>query len=167
MRWKIYTDGACKVQTDKAGGYAAIVVTPKKKEYMICGFEEDSTNNRMELRAVVAGLQHLPAHVSKVEIISDSKYVIDGITKWIKRWVANDWKTAKGKDVLNVDLWMELYNQVHGMGPLSPPRNVTWTWVKGHSGHPLNERVDFVSRKVSQAVTWHPGSNSTSHRKPT
>ena len=129
---EIYTDGACRGNPGP-GGWAALLRTGKN-ELMVNGAERDSTNNRMELRAAIEGLATLKRS-SVVSITTDSQYVKQGVLSWVEKWKLNGWKTASRKDVKNKDLWQELdeLNNMH---------QVSWYWVKGHSGHAENERVD-------------------------
>ena len=129
---EIYTDGACRGNPGP-GGWAALLRTGKS-ELMVNGAEPDSTNNRMELRAAIEGLATLKRS-SVVSITTDSQYVKQGVLSWVEKWKLNGWKTASRKDVKNKDLWQELdeLNNMH---------QVSWYWVKGHSGHAENERVD-------------------------
>jgi len=129
---EIYTDGACRGNPGP-GGWAALLRTGKN-ELMVNGAEPDTTNNRMELRAAIEGLATLKRR-SVVSITTDSQYVKQGVLSWVEKWKLNGWKTASRKDVKNKDLWQELdeLNNMH---------EVSWYWVKGHSGHAENERVD-------------------------
>ena len=129
---EIYTDGACRGNPGP-GGWAALLRTGKN-ELMVNGADPDSTNNRMELRAAIEGLATLKRS-SVVSITTDSQYVKQGVLSWVEKWKLNGWKTASRKDVKNKDLWQELdeLNNMH---------EVSWYWVKGHSGHAENERVD-------------------------
>ena len=129
---EIYTDGACRGNPGP-GGWAALLRTGKN-ELMVNGAEPDSTNNRMELRAAIEGLATLKRS-SVVSITTDSQYVKQGVLSWVEKWKLNGWKTASRKDVKNKDLGQELdeLNNMH---------QVSWYWVKGHSGHAENERVD-------------------------
>lgn len=133
----IYTDGACSGNPGP-GGWGTIIVHPDGSENILSGGEEKTTNNRMELTAVIEGLEKTPAGTCAV-VVTDSEYVKKGITEWIKNWVRNGWKTASKKPVKNRDLWQQLL-------ALTEKRNISWEWVKGHSGHPLNERCDSLAR---------------------
>ncbi|NBX85163.1 MAG: ribonuclease HI [Gammaproteobacteria bacterium] len=134
----IYTDGSCKGNPGP-GGWAAILQY-QNKEKEISGFEPDTTNNRMELRAAVEALRALKRSCD-VEVYTDSQYVRQGMTAWIFNWRKNGWKSADKKPIKNQDLWVELDG-------LSKQHKVTWHWVKGHNGHPLNERVDELARRA-------------------
>ncbi len=134
----IYTDGACSGNPGP-GGWGTILVQPDKTEEILSGGEAKTTNNRMELTAVIEGLKKIPADASAV-IVTDSEYVKKGITEWIKNWIKNGWKTASKKPVKNRELWQELLG-------LTENRNTEWEWVRGHSGHPMNERCDSIARR--------------------
>ena len=129
----IYTDGACSGNPGP-GGYCAILVY-RSTEKILSGAERETTNNRMELMAVLAGLSALK-EPCQVELVSDSKYVVDAIEKgWLASWQKKMWKKSDGKPVLNVDLWQKLV-------PLLEVHRVKFRWVRGHVGHPYNERCD-------------------------
>ena len=132
----IFTDGACSGNPGP-GGWAAIL-RAGKHEREISGGEPDTTNNRMELLAVISGLNAVK-QPSKVVVHTDSKYVMDGASKWMKRWKQNGWKTADKKPVKNGELWLALEEAL-------ARHNVSWNWVAGHSGHPENERADALAR---------------------
>lgn len=132
----IFTDGACSGNPGP-GGYAAIL-RYKEQEKEIFGALKETTNNRMELTAVIMALKTLK-EPCEVEIFSDSKYVVDSFKKgWINNWKKNGWKTSNRKPVLNVDLWKELLI-------LLKVHDVTFFWVKGHNAHPENERCDSLA----------------------
>jgi len=133
----IYTDGACRGNPGNGGWGVLIEYQDVSKEYF--GGEENTTNNKMELKAAIEGLSILKERCD-VNITTDSKYVMDGITSWIKNWKNNNWKNASKKDVKNKDLWIEL-------DELISQHNVKWTWVKGHSGHQKNEIADALANK--------------------
>lgn len=137
MKTKIYTDGACRGNPGPGGWGALLIHGDHKKE--IYGYEANSTNNRMELMAVIRALELLK-NPCDIILTSDSKYVLKGISEWIKGWKARGWKTAAKKDVKNKDLWVRLDSaiQIH---------TIDWKWVKGHSGHAENERVDALANK--------------------
>lgn len=139
---KIYTDGACSGNPGP-GGFCAILVYCGT-EKCISGGEKATTNNRMELLAVMRGLAALK-EPCEVEIVSDSKYVVDAIEKgWLQNWRKNGWRKADKKPVLNVELWQELL-------PLLEKHKVNFTWIRGHAGHPYNERCDAIAVRESQA----------------
>lgn len=132
---EIYTDGACRGNPGP-GGWAALLRTGGI-EREISGGEKLTTNNRMELRAAIEALNAL-TRPCKVELHSDSQYLRDGITKWIHGWRRNGWRTADRKPVKNAELWEELLEA-------ASRHEVSWHWVRGHSGHPENDRVDALA----------------------
>ena len=132
---EIFTDGACRGNPGP-GGWAALLRTGDK-EREISGGEQLTTNNRMELRAAIEALNALK-RPCRVEIHTDSSYVRDGIMKWIHGWQRNGWRTADRKPVKNADLWQQLLDA-------ESRHQVKWHWVKGHSGHPENDRVDALA----------------------
>lgn len=134
----IYTDGACEGNPGP-GGYGAII-EDGGMEREISGGERSTTNNRMELRAVIEALKTLETPAS-VRIVSDSKYVVDGMKSWIHGWRRKGWKTSTGAPVKNRELWEEL-------DALSKRHRVRWEWVRGHNGHPENERADSLARQA-------------------
>ena len=131
----IYTDGACKGNPGPGGWGALIVLEDEQIE--LSGGKKETTNNQMELMAVIKSLEHFDNKIDAI-IYTDSKYVMDGITNYIKRWKINGWKTASKKPVKNSELWksLDLLNSFH---------NIQWNWVKGHSGHPGNEKADALA----------------------
>ncbi len=132
----LYTDGACSGNPGKGGWGAVLLYGEHQKD--LSGFAEHTTNNKMELMAVIQGLENLKEKCA-VEIYTDSKYVKDGITKWIFNWQKKNWKTASKKPVKNKELWQALQIQVNR-------HIVNWHWVKGHSGDKWNEHVDQLAR---------------------
>lgn len=138
MNIEIYTDGACRGNPGP-GGWGAILISGNHEKELLGG-EEETTNNRMELTAAIKALQALK-RPSCVDLTTDSEYVRKGITEWIINWKKRQWKTANKKPVKNADLWQELdqLNQRH---------TVNWHWVKGHNGHPQNERADALANKA-------------------
>ena len=141
---EIFTDGACKGNPGPGGWGAVLRMGNAEKE--LSGHEPATTNNRMEMTAVIEALRALKSPCD-VALHTDSRYVIDGITKWIFGWQKNGWKNAAKKPVLNADLWRALLEAKDG-------HRITWTWVKGHDGHPENERAD---RLASDAALRGPG----------
>jgi ribonuclease HI len=131
----IHTDGACSGNPGPGGWGAILSYGEHEKE--LKGGEAHTTNNRMELMAAISALEALK-RPSTVEMHTDSKYVQDGISKWIHGWKRNGWKTADKKPVKNVDLWQRLDAAIH-------THQVKWHWVKGHAGHALNERADKLA----------------------
>ncbi len=142
---EIYTDGACKGNPGPGGWGALLRAGSAEKE--LCGGELNTTNNRMELLAVIEALSVLKRPCA-VDLYLDSQYVRQGITEWIHGWKAKGWKTASKQPVKNVELWQRLDALVHG-----GQHHIAWHWVKGHSGHPGNERADaLANRGVEQAL---------------
>ena len=137
----IYTDGACSGNPGP-GGWAAILRSGAY-EKEIFGGEAVTTNNRMEMFAVIRALQSLRTK-APITIHTDSRYVMDGATKWLKRWKANGWKTSDKKPVKNEDLWRALDDLLSG-------HDIKWRWVEGHSGHTENERADQLARSAIPA----------------
>jgi len=133
---ELFTDGACSGNPGP-GGWAAILRMPGH-ERTLSGGEASTTNNRMELMAAIAGLETLK-RPCRVRLHTDSKYVLDGATKWIHGWKKNGWRTADRKPVKNVELWQRL-------DAARARHHVDWIWVRGHSGHPENERADQLAR---------------------
>ena len=131
---KIYCDGACSGNPGK-GGWGAILIW-KETTKEISGFEENTTNNRMELTAAIEALKAIKRNV-KVEVYTDSKYLCNGITNWIQKWKKNNW-CSKNKLIKNVDLWQELEL-------LSSNLNVSWHWIRGHNGDVHNEKADKLA----------------------
>ena len=142
MTAQIYTDGSC-LNNPGPGGWAAILVWGDHEKVLVGG-DNETTNNRMELMAAIAALEALTRPVD-VTLTSDSTYLKDGITKWIVGWKKNGWKTAAKKPVANQDLWMRLDEAIK-------PHNITWAWVKGHAGHPMNERCDELARAEAEKI---------------
>lgn len=133
---QIFSDGACSGNPG-VGGYGAILRS-EKKESELSGCEEMTTNNRMEMLAVITALEALK-RPCRVRVVTDSNYVVKGMTDWIAKWIRNNWKNSGKKDVLNKDLWVRLISasQLH---------EVSWEWIKGHNGHAENERCDLLAR---------------------
>ena len=132
---EIATDGACKGNPGPGGW--GVVLRHGATERELSGGENPTTNNRMELMAAIQGLEALK-RPCRVTLSTDSRYVLDGLTKWIKGWLRNGWKTADRKPVKNADLWQRLL-------AASEPHRIDWIWVKGHAGHPDNERADKLA----------------------
>ena len=139
---EIFTDGACKGNPGPGGWGAILRMGRHEKE--LSGSDPATTNNRMELTAAIRALQAL-AEPCRVTLHTDSKYVLDGITRWVHGWMKNGWRTAAKKPVLNAELWRELIEAVR-------PHRVEWVWVKGHDGHPENERVDALASAAAEAA---------------
>ena len=135
---EIFTDGACRGNPG-LGGWGALI-RRNGEERSLWGGERDTTNNRMEMEAAIRGLESI-VESSNITITTDSNYLKDGITQWLEGWKNKNWKTASKKPVKNQDLWMRL-------DELSQFHNVNWKWVKGHSGHPGNEKADELANKA-------------------
>jgi len=133
----IYTDGACSGNPGKGGW--GVVILDNNKEILLNGGDQLTTNNKMELKAAIEGLKLLKEPCN-VNLTTDSKYVMQGITTWIDNWKKNNWKNASKKDVKNKNLWVELDKYVS-------KHNVKWHWVKGHAGHEKNEIADALANK--------------------
>jgi len=142
MSVSIYTDGSCLGNPGPGGWGAILVYGEVEKE--LSGGEDNTTNNRMELMAAIMALEALNRPV-EVTLTSDSVYLKDGITKWIHGWKKNGWKTAAKKPVANQDLWQRLDAAI-------APHRITWAWVKGHAGHPMNERCDDLARQAAEGI---------------
>ena len=140
---EIFTDGACKGNPGPGGWGAVLRSGGHEKE--LSGREAATTNNRMEMTAVIEALRALKSPCD-VQLHTDSRYVIDGITKWIHGWQKNGWKNSQKKPVLNADLWLALLEAKR-------PHKVTWHWVKGHSGHPENERADVLASNAALGLS--------------
>lgn len=143
---EIATDGACKGNPGR-GGWGAIIRSGTR-ERELSGGEAHTTNNRMEMTAVIRALEALkrPCHVT---LSTDSRYVMDGITKWMHGWLKNSWRTADKKPVKNADLWQQLW-------AVAKPHRIDWVWVKGHAGHPDNERADKLASDAALAAGRAP-----------
>lgn len=139
---EIFTDGACSGNPGPGGWGAILRWRGNEKE--LSGGEAETTNNRMELMAAIAALETLTRGMP-VDLTTDSTYVRDGITKWMKAWKARGWKTADKKPVKNRDLWERL-------DAATQRHDVDWHWVKGHAGHPENERCDELAREAIRAL---------------
>ena len=137
-----YTDSACSGNPGPGGwGVLLVAKTHQKiiKERELCGGQDSTTNNQMELLAAISALEILD-RPSKIKIITDSSYVKNGVTQWLENWKKNKWKTAARKPVKNAELWRRL-------AEAKSRHEVAWEWVKGHAGHPENERADELARK--------------------
>lgn len=133
----IYTDGACSGNPGP-GGWGALLVFGETEKEMFGG-TKDTTNNRMEMMAAIQALESLkPHYTGEIELWTDSKYLKDGITTWIHGWKKRGWKKADKKPVLNMDLWKRL-------DAVAESKSIDWLWVKGHAGHPGNERADELA----------------------
>lgn len=142
MKVKIYSDGSARSNPEGPGGYGTVIhyVDPRGQLHVrefSSGYKK-TTNNRMELMGVITGLEAL-TRSCEVEVISDSKYVTDAFNEgWVDNWIMNNWRNSQKKTVLNRDLWIRLLKAME-------PHKVTYTWVKGHAGHPENERCDLLA----------------------
>ncbi|PCH99452.1 MAG: ribonuclease HI [Alphaproteobacteria bacterium] len=136
MKVEIYTDGACSGNPGPGGWGAILRYGDHEKE--LNGGAPDTTNNRMEMMAVIESLKAL-TKTCEIDLYTDSTYVKDGVTKWMDGWKARGWKTAAKKPVKNKDLWEAIDSEIKR-------HNVAWHWVKGHDGHPENERADELAR---------------------
>ena len=144
-RVEIYTDGACKGNPGPGGWGVLLRMGHHEKE--LSGGEADTTNNRMEMTAIIRGLEAL-IEPCAVDVYSDSKYVLDGMTKWVEGWKRRGWINASKKPVRNADLW-------HDLIEVAAQHQIEWHWVRGHSGHPDNERVDQLAS--AEAVRYAAG----------
>ena len=137
-RVQIYTDGACRGNPGPGGWAALLVAGEQRKE--VSGAEASTTNNRMELTAAIQGLSALKRRCS-VQLYTDSKYVLQGLTEWLPQWKARGWRTASREPVKNQDLWEKL-------DAAAAAQDIEWHWVKGHSGHDGNEYVDALANRA-------------------
>ena len=138
----IHTDGSC-LSNPGPGGWA-VILQWRDNVREIIGCEQDTTNNRMELKAAIMGLNAV-TRAMPIELHTDSRYVLDGVKNWMPRWKANGWKTASKKPVANQDLWQILDEAVSR-------HQVTWHWVKGHAGNEFNERCDQLARSAAESI---------------
>ena len=139
MKYKIYTDGACSGNPGP-GGWGAVILDQDDKQKNISGSEKNTTNNRMELLAAIMSLKKIKTN-SEVVIFTDSIYVKNGITEWMKNWKKNGWKNSNKKPVKNKDLWVKL-------DKLCEANSVSWKWVKGHSSNEFNNLADELATKA-------------------
>ena len=139
MKYKIYTDGACSGNPGP-GGWGAVIFDQDDKQKNISGSEKNTTNNRMELLAAIMSLRKIKAN-SEVVIFTDSTYVKNGITEWMRNWKKNGWKNSNKKPVKNKDLWVKL-------DKLCEANSVSWKWVKGHSTNEFNNLADELATKA-------------------
>jgi ribonuclease HI len=146
----IFTDGAAEGNPGP-GGYCAIVRIPGRPDRELSGSSIHTTNNKMELSAAIAGLKAVAeTGATEIRVIADSEYLVKGMTNWLAGWVAKGWKTAYGQPVKNRELWEQLAELTRG-------KSVQWEWVRGHAGHPENERCDEVaSAAARQAARARP-----------
>ena len=139
---EVYTDGACSGNPGKGGW--GVVILINKDEIFLNGGDNNTTNNKMELTAAIEALKHFKKR-ENITLITDSKYVKDGIQTWIKNWKKNNWKTSAKKPVKNKELWIELDD-------LIARHNVSWEWVKGHAGNKYNEKADDLARRYIKNI---------------
>ena len=144
MSCKIYTDGSCIGNPGK-GGWAAIIIKNGKKK-IISGSENYTTNNRMEIIAVIKALNTIK--LKQASLITDSQYVKNGIEIWIHKWKDNGWMTAEKKPVKNKDLWTKL-------DKIQKTKKIKWEWVKGHSSDKINNEVDRIARKQAETIGYN------------
>jgi len=137
---EIFSDGACKGNPGP-GGYGAILRWGQEVKE-ISGSVSETTNNRMELTAVIVALRYMKKP-SRIRVVTDSDYLVKGMTDWIKGWIRRNWLTVQKKPVLNRDLWEELLE-------LSRPHQIQWEWIRGHNGHPENERCDQLASDAAE-----------------
>jgi ribonuclease HI len=140
---RIYTDGACKGNPGP-GGWGALLRSGRHEKELYGG-EPDTTNNRMELTAVIRALEALK-RPCRIEVFTDSEYVKKGVTEWLRTWQRRGWKTAGRKPVKNAELWRRL-------DELASRHQVRWHWVRGHAGHPENERADALANRGVESLT--------------
>lgn len=143
---EVFTDGACRGNPGP-GGWAALLRF-RGHEKMLSGAVEQTTNNRMELMAAIEALAALKRHC-RVRVTTDSEYLRQGITQWLAKWKANGWRTSQRQPVKNQDLWQRL-------DEVTSAHEVSWHWVKGHSGHDENERVDQAANEAIDALGTRP-----------
>ena len=134
----IYTDGACSGNPG-IGGWGTVILENNKEDIFLNGGHDNTTNNRMELTAAIEALKYFEDKQT-ITLITDSKYVKDGIQSWIQNWKKNGWKTAAKKPVKNKELWIEL-------DQLISRHTISWEWVKGHAGNTHNEKADYLARR--------------------
>ena len=139
----IYTDGACSGNPG-IGGWGAVILENQKDDIYLNGGDDNTTNNKMELTAAIEALK-LFREKKEIKLVTDSKYVKDGIQSWIHNWKKNGWKTSAKKQVKNKELWIEL-------DELIARHNITWEWVKGHAGNIHNEKADYLARRYIEEI---------------
>ncbi len=139
----VYTDGACSGNPG-VGGWGVVIIKDNKDEVFLNGGDDNTTNNRMELTAAIEALKNFQTEQT-IKLITDSKYVKDGIQTWIKNWKKNGWKTSAKKPVKNKELWIEL-------DELISRHNIIWEWIKGHAGNKYNEKADYLARRYIENI---------------
>ena len=147
QQFQIWTDGACRGNPGP-GGWGYISRSASGDESAQCDAEQQTTNNRMELMAVIEALRSLPGS-SQVQLFSDSQYVIKGMKEWIVGWQRRGWRKSDGKPVVNDDLWKQLIE-------IAALHEIQWEWVRGHSGHEENERCDGLANRAIDEASWAP-----------
>jgi ribonuclease HI len=141
----LYTDGGCRGNPGGIGGWGFLAINPRTKQALErCGGEKDTTNNRMEMMAAIMALRSLKKDGTRVQLFSDSNYLIQAMNEWVDGWKARGWKRKEGP-LKNVDLWQEL-------DALRQRFVITWTWVKGHAGNRGNEHVDQLTNQAMDAL---------------
>ena len=135
---KIYIDGACSGNPG-IGGWGIVILENNNDPIFLKGGDNQTTNNRMELTSAIKALQHFK-NSAELTLVTDSKYVKDGIQSWMANWKKNGWKTASKKSVKNKELWLELDSEI-------AKHNINWEWIKGHAGDTYNEKADFLARR--------------------
>ena len=138
----IYTDGACSGNPG-IGGWGVVILENKKDDIFLNGGDDSTTNNKMELTAAIKALKFFKEK-KEIKLVTDSKYVKDGIQTWIHNWKKNGWKTSARKPVKNKELWIEL-------DQLISKHTISWEWVKGHAGNKYNEKADYLARQYIEA----------------
>jgi ribonuclease HI len=164
MKITMYTDGSSRGNPGP-GGWAAILIT-EAEVIELGGFEDHTTNNRMELRGAIQGLREIGPHmhVEAIEVFTDSEYVKKGISEWIEGWMAKGWKTSTKKPVMNQDLWEDLYKEEKRLKDAGVA--VSWTYVRAHVGIPLNERADVIATSCADSVIERGATNLQLYRGP-
>lgn len=162
MKITIYTDGSSRGNPGP-GGWAAILIA-EKEVIELGGYEDHTTNNRMELTGAIRGLREIGPHmhVEEVEVCTDSEYVKKGISEWIHGWKSKGWKTSTKKPVLNQDLWEELHAEEVRLKDAGV--RMVWTYVPGHAGVPLNERADVIATALADSVSEKGATNLQLYR---
>lgn len=155
---EVYTDGSC---VNTIGGYAFVILKEKQLIYQYANWFPETTNNKMELQAIIASLHYIAdtnLHPYPIQIFSDSEYCVNGITVWTKSWIKNGWKTADKKDVKNKEYWIELLDMAKQFN------NLTFNWIYGHNGNYFNEMVDCMAKRATktktESIKSHVASNS-------
>ena len=141
MICEVYTDGCC-LGNPGPGGYGIVIIfNGKEEEYS--GGEKETTNNRMEMKGVISALEIAEKRSKKIKLYTDSKYIVDGITSWIKNWKKKNWKTRTGTPVKNKELWEKIDNFNNSL-------DIEWVWIKGHEENPYNNRCDFLAKSAAK-----------------